>query len=158
MNNNISNKTLNFIKKWEGLSLKSYKCSANVWTIGYGNTFYENKEAVKEGDIISIEKAEKLLKSYLINNINISYLNDYILNNENKITALYSLIYNIGQKAFDNSTLKKYLKEYKNNENIILNQIIKEQWLKWCRVGKEINNGLVKRRQEEIDMFFLKNK
>ena len=30
------------IKRFEGCRLKAYKCPANVWTIGFGNTFYEN--------------------------------------------------------------------------------------------------------------------
>ena len=40
-----SQEGLELIKKFEGCKLKSYKCPAGVWTIGYGHT-----EDIKEGD------------------------------------------------------------------------------------------------------------
>lgn len=36
-----------FVKAKEGLSLTAYLCPAGVWTIGYGNTFYESGIKVK---------------------------------------------------------------------------------------------------------------
>ena len=53
----ISQEGLSLIKKFEGCKLKAYKCSAGVWTIGYGHT-----EGVKEGDTCIQEEAEKLLR------------------------------------------------------------------------------------------------
>ena len=50
------------IKRFEGCRLKAYKCPANVWTIGFGNTFYENGEKVKEGDVITQQRADELAK------------------------------------------------------------------------------------------------
>jgi len=38
------------IKQFEGLVLKPYLCSANVPTIGYGNTFNQNAVNVKMSD------------------------------------------------------------------------------------------------------------
>ena len=52
-----SQEGLALIKKFEGCKLKSYKCSAGVWTIGYGHT-----AGVKEGDVISQPEADKLLE------------------------------------------------------------------------------------------------
>ena len=42
-----SQEGLALIKKFEGCKLKAYKCSAGVWTIGYGHT-----AGVKEGDVL----------------------------------------------------------------------------------------------------------
>ena len=42
----VSKKGLDLIKKFEGLKLKPYLCSAGVPTIGYGNTLYENGKKV----------------------------------------------------------------------------------------------------------------
>ena len=56
--NAISEEGLSLIKKFEGCRLEAYKCSGGVWTIGYGHT-----ENVNEGDTITQEKADKLLKS-----------------------------------------------------------------------------------------------
>jgi len=49
---------VSLIKRFEGLKLNAYLCSANVPTIGYGNTYYPNGVKVKLGDKISQEKAE----------------------------------------------------------------------------------------------------
>ena len=56
----ISQEGLSLIKKFEGLRLKAYKCSANVLTIGYGHT-----GGVKETDKITLEEADSLLKRIL---------------------------------------------------------------------------------------------
>ena len=68
---------IDIIKKYEGLSLKAYKCPAGVWTIGYGTTVYPDGQKVKEGDVITKTKAEALLLDYVINKIlpNIQDLN-----------------------------------------------------------------------------------
>lgn len=34
----LSDKGARFIKNWEGKRLKAYKCTAGVWTVGYGHT------------------------------------------------------------------------------------------------------------------------
>ena len=50
------------LKHFEGCRLKAYKCSAGVWTIGYGNTRYTNGDRIKEGDVITQQEADKLFK------------------------------------------------------------------------------------------------
>ena len=45
-----------FVKQFEGRELKAYRCSAGVWTVGYGHT-----NGVKEGEEISLAEAEQLL-------------------------------------------------------------------------------------------------
>ena len=72
---------IDFIKKEEGLRLNAYKCPKGQPTIGYGVSFYpceieiENngikrktkpEEAVKMGDKITLEQAEKILRTYLL--------------------------------------------------------------------------------------------
>ena len=57
------------IKKYEGCKLKAYKCPEGIWTIGWGNTTYEDGRPVKEGDIIAQEKADYLLNHYIATNI-----------------------------------------------------------------------------------------
>jgi len=51
------------IKSSEGLELKAYKRKGDVWTIGYGSTYYEDNTRIKPGDVITKERAESLLKS-----------------------------------------------------------------------------------------------
>jgi lysozyme len=47
---------IGMVKRHEGLRLEAYRCPAGKLTIGYGHT-----AGVKEGDVISRERAEALL-------------------------------------------------------------------------------------------------
>ena len=143
---------LELIKKYEGCSLKAYKCSAGIWTIGYGNTTYLNGEKVKEGDVISQDEANKLFKDTIDN---FEYQVKMILGDtlktilpESAISALVSLAYNIGVSAFAKSTLLKVIKQNKNNL-----RDIEFQWLRWNKAGGVILNGLTKRREEEFAIY-----
>ena len=60
----LDKKGYDLIKEFEGLSLKPYKCSAGVPTIGYGSTYYENGIKVQMSDVpITGARAEILLKN-----------------------------------------------------------------------------------------------
>lgn len=48
---------LDLIKRFEGLRLQAYQCSAGVWTIGYGHT-----RGVRHGDIIDEAQAAIFLR------------------------------------------------------------------------------------------------
>lgn len=129
------------IKKYEGCRLTAYKCPAGVWTIGYGTTVYPNKQPVQEGDHISSAEAEAFLTMYIKQNIKLP-----TGLNKNQQEALTSLIYNIGQGAFDRSSLKK--------------AIIAQDWKAvyknwdWVTGGGKFLRGLAKRRAEELMLFF----
>ena len=93
----INKKGEDIIKSREGLRLKAYLCPAGYWTIGWGSRFYENGNPVKEGDIISKERAEQLFKHVT------KYFHDEIVNkllkvklNENQLSALISFAFNVG--------------------------------------------------------------
>lgn len=134
---------LDLIKKIEGCKLDAYKCPAGKWTIGYGTTIYPNGTPVKKGDHITREQAEEYLMWYCVNCIE---LPKGVQFTQNQKTALYSLIYNIGQTAFDRSICKKAIEEmdwktaYKNWD--------------WIRANGKVLKGLTKRRQAEKEMFF----
>ena len=130
------------IKKYEGFSNTAYKCPADVWTIGYGSTFYSDGRKVQKDDIITVKEAENLLAWYCLNEIK---LPKGTFNPKQKM-ALYSLLYNIGQSAFDKSNCKKAI-ERQDWQVAYLN------W-DWTRAnGKELK-GLVNRRNEEKQLFF----
>ena len=63
-NLNLGTKGAELIKFFEGCKLTAYQCPAKIWTIGYGNTQYENGKSVKKGDVITQERANELF--YLI--------------------------------------------------------------------------------------------
>lgn len=139
---------LRLLAKHEGLSLKAYKCPAGVWTIGYGNTYYEDGTKVKEGDIITRERAETLLR--IIANDFATKVNALV---KPKLTlqqfdALCSFAYNVGIANFAKSTLLK-----KVNANP-LDLTIRAEFEKWNKANGQILKGLVTRRKEEADLYF----
>lgn len=135
---------IDLIKKYEGLSLKAYKCPAGINTIGYGTTSYPDGTPVKQGDTITKEKAEALLLDYVINKI-MPNIRDLGLTS-NQETALCSLIYNIGWGAFAKSKCYKAIKN-KDWETAFYN------W-NWIKGGGKVLKGLIKRRAEEMALFF----
>lgn len=139
---------IDIIKKFEGLRLKAYKCSANVWTIGYGNTSYlkhfNNPKNIK----ITEKKAQELL----LNDAKGFYncIVDEVGNicNSNQIASLTSLCFNIGINAFHNSTLLKIIK---NNPNNFFE--IEKQFMRWIYANGKTIKGLIKRRKLETKIY-----
>jgi lysozyme len=84
------------IKRWEGCKLTAYQCSAGVWTIGYGSTFYDDGKPVKKGDKITQLRAETLLNHTVtffhakVDGLVTSAVND------NQLAALVSFAFNVG--------------------------------------------------------------
>ena len=136
------------IKKFEGCRLKAYRCPANVLTIGYGNTFYENGDKVKEGDIITQKRAEELAK-FIIDQFAVS-ITPFIKQplTENQFSACVSLAYNIGTGNFKKSSVFKKL-----NINS-LDATIADSFRLWNKGGGVVLKGLVRRREAEIQLYF----
>jgi lysozyme len=135
------------IKKFEGCRLKAYKCPANVWTIGFGNTFYENGDRVKEGDVITQQRADELAK-FIIDQFAVS-ITPFILKplNENQFSACVSLAYNIGTGGFKRSSVFKKLNVNPNDVTIA------DSFRLWNKGGGKVLAGLVKRREAEIQLY-----
>ena len=133
------------IKKYEGLSLKPYKCPAGVWTIGYGTTTYPDGNKVKPNDKpITKDMASALLLNYVINEILPKIEDLHLTDNQNK--ALVSLIYNIGWSAFAKSKCYKAIKT-QDWETAF------REW-EWIKANGKTLKGLLKRRSEERYLFF----
>lgn len=131
------------IKQFEGFRDTAYKCPAGVWTIGYGFTEYMDGVKVSEGDYMNQFTAESYLDYWVKNKIKLPK-GDW---NAEQTDALSSLIFNIGQGAFDKSTLKKALLNQDWNKAY-------EEWGKWTKAGGKELKGLVKRRNAERKKFF----
>lgn len=142
-----SQKAIDLIKKWEGLKLTAYKCSAGKWTIGFGSTMYDTGEKVKEGDVITKERAEELLmwelkrKSLMIR----------ARVNQNQFDALCSLCYNIGIGALLDSALYKKVRINSNDPGI------RNEFMRWKFAGGKVSQGLLNRRKDEADLYFNPN-
>ena len=147
----IGTKGLDLIKSFEGLKLKPYLCPANVPTVGYGSTFYENDKKVKLTDpSITEQRASELLLDSLkgFERYVDSYCRDDI--NQNQFDALVSFCYNLGPANLKSSTLLKKANVNPNDETI------RDEFMKWTRSSGKILKGLVARRQAESDLYFKK--
>lgn len=142
---------IDFIKSHEGLRLTQYLDQAGLPTIGYGHLIKPN-EGFYLGRTITAEQAEELLRSDLrpaeiaINSGIFEPLTQW------QFDALVSLVFNIGSGAFNSSTLKGRI------NNKFTKAEIEEAWKRWNKVTVNgvltVSNGLTKRRQDEVDMYF----
>jgi len=144
----ITNKLKELVKEFEGCSLKAYKCPAGIWTIGYGNTQYENGKAVKEGELITLERAEQLLEVILIKFV--QQVGELVKSkvNQNQKDALTDFAYNCGVGNLRSSTLLKKVNADPNDKTI------RTEFEKWTRANGKVLNGLVKRRNAEANLYF----
>lgn len=143
----ISKEGLDLIKKWEGFRSTPYKDAVGVPTIGYGSTFYPNGKKVRLTDpSISQDKATEMLRETVKtfeDAINVAVT---VPLRQNQFDALCSLAYNIGAKAFKESTLVKLLN--KGDEYGAATQFVR-----WNKAGGKELRGLTLRRRDERDLF-----
>jgi len=138
---------IDLIKLFEGCKLKSYKCPANVWTIGYGNTFYLDGSKVLMGQKISQVEADmlllKLLPKYeatVIKNIKVTVT-------QNQFDALVSFCWNCGSSQ----ALFRLVNQKATDE------VIYDWWINHYVTGDgKLLQGLINRRRKEADLFIKK--
>ena len=94
----------NFVKEWEGLRLKAYRCTARRWTIGYGHT-----KGVRQGQVISLQQAERFLRDDLEDHA--EGLAPYVTCRltRGQYIALLDLAFNLGVSAVVKSKTLGYL-------------------------------------------------
>lgn len=139
--------TTDIIKQSEGFKPTVYRDVAGLWTIGYGFRFW-NGRAVTASYPGTITQAQADHQLDLNVEVLVGQL-DKILTvqlNDNQMSAVVSLVYNIGFSSFQKSTMLKYLN---NNE---INKA-SDQFLVWCHSNGRIIKGLLARRLNEKKLF-----
>ena len=135
---------VDLIKSFEGCELTAYADQGGVWTIGYGTT----GPFVTPGLTITQEQADNWLTAK-IQSVAASLSRMITLPlNENEFSALCSWAYNVGIGSVANSTLLKELNEGDVDE-------VPNQLMLWNHVDGVINQGLVRRRAAEVDLWNL---
>lgn len=135
------------IKRFEGCKLKAYKCPANVWTIGFGNTFYEDGTKVKEGEVITQERADELFDIIISDFVRMT---DVLVKSnvtENNFSALVSFTFNVGTGNLKKSTLLKKVNANPKDPSI------KAEFMKWTKANNVVLKGLVRRREAEAKLY-----
>lgn len=140
----ISEVGKDLIKEFEGCRLTSYKCSAGVWTIGYGNTYYEDGTKVKEGDKITQERAEELFDILIPKYEKIVLKRLKVELKQNQFDALVSHTYNTG----GSNTLFNLINTNSDEQKI------KNWWLnKYITANGKYIRGLKIRREKEYSIW-----
>lgn len=134
------------LKHYEGCRLQAYKCSAGIWTIGYGNTFFANGRPVKQGDSISQQEAEELLPLILKKFAQAVFRNTAKME-QHEFDALVCFTYNVGISAFEGSTMLKKIRK------VLPAGEIAAEFHKWNKAKGKVLNGLVKRRAAEAWLY-----
>jgi len=136
------------IKEFEGYSSKPYLCPANVATIGYGNTMYDNGERVTMDDSdITKKEAEKMLLD-TIKSVEKQVKNVVEVKlPAHKLAALISFTYNVGIGNLSNSTLLAWVNSNPNYSEI------PSQFRRWNKGGGRVLKGLIRRREAEIEIW-----
>lgn len=139
----VSEQGISLIKKFEGFSAESYICPAGKPTIGYGHviqpdeSFLENISEVTAEMILKqdIEMAEKAINILVKPPLK-----------QHEYDALVSFVFNIGIKAFENSTILRLI-------NILDHNGASKQFGRWVYAGGKKLGGLINRRNAESAMF-----
>ena len=145
------------IANFEGLRLSPYLCSAGVPTIGYGSTFYPSgKKVTMKDKPITKETALWMLKT--TSNMFAKDVDMLVTSNvnQNQFNALVSFAFNLGSdidadnipEGLGDSNL---LKKVNANPN---DPAIAKEFVKWVNANGVRNNGLIKRRNEEVKIYF----
>ncbi|WP_273782995.1 lysozyme [Bartonella sp. ML69XJBT] len=142
----ISKEGLELIKQWEGLRLEAYKDTACVWTIGYGHTSRAGKPLVHKGMRLTKEQAEEILCEDLKQFEKAVEQSVTVSLTDSQFAALVSFCYNVGTKAFCQSTLLKKLNQG-DYESVPV------ELQKWNKVGGKCLKGLSNRRAAEAGLW-----
>jgi lysozyme len=132
---------IDLIKQFEGLKQTAYKCSADVWTIGYGHT-----GNVYPGMTCSASSAEEYLKNDLAQAWKTLKSCVKVPLTYNQAGALLSWCYNVGGGAVEKSTLIKLLNQRYYDQVPI-------QLMRWNKVNGEVLGGLSRRRASEARLW-----
>jgi lysozyme len=151
------------IKHHEGVRYKPYKCPAKLWTIGVGHVLYpeqgkmpvdqRDKFALKIEDfrVFSKDEVDSILEKDLQRFI--AGVLRYCPNNlnQNRMGALVSFAFNVGLGTLQRSTLRQ-----KHNRGDF--EGVKQEFLKFTKGGGKVLPGLIKRRNDEIALYFTEPK
>lgn len=143
----VNKEGIDLMHQFEGCKLTAYLCPAKVWTIGYGNTFYEDKSKVKQGDVITQERANELFQN-IVNEF-ASGVKKLLAKdiNKNQFSALVCFAYNVGTGNLKQSTL---LRKVNNNP---FDVTIPNEFMRWNKAGGKVLNGLTRRRKAESELY-----
>jgi len=136
------------IKRFEGWRSKPYLCSANVPTIGWGSTMYENGDKVtlddpeitkeRGQDLFELDAERFLLQVYKACPV--------LTKHNNKAAAILSWTYNLGAARLRSSTMRTRINQERWEEAA-------QELKRWNLAAGKVTRGLILRREAEASLF-----
>ncbi len=149
---------IELIKVNEGYRSLSYKDSGGLDTIGYGHLIKrsDNFDVVIKNDKPHYTITKELAEALLIKDVewaeNIIKLHvDIRKTNQDQFDAFASFVYNLGYKAFQNRDGSKT--KILTLHNMGMYGSASKEFLRWVYVGSNVVNGLLNRREREMEMY-----
>ena len=142
----INKACLDLIKRFEGWRSKAYKCSAGVWTIGYGHTSSAGAPRVRAGSTITKAEGEKILHRDVENFANGVRKYIRVDLNANQFGALVSFAYNVGLGNFKKSSVLRVVNARQFDR-------VPRRLALWNKAKGKVLKGLVRRRGDEGSLF-----
>jgi len=163
----ISEKGEHLMHFFEGYRNKPYRCSAAIWTVGWGHAMYADQLALpnvrkegytglirsdyqlKEGDARVWSKDELVdLFKVDINTFErgVLRLSPNLANHQSKFDAVVSFAYNAGLGNYQRSTIRMKVNRGEW-------EAASEAFMSWTKAGGKEVAGLVKRRKAEKALF-----
>ena len=132
----ISERGIEFIKRWEGCRLEVYTDTAGVSTIGYGHAYWTGSPKITQevADMLLKDDLEKFEKKVM------EYHPIYNFK-QNEFDALVSFAYNIG-------SIKQLTANGKRSREQIISKMPE-----YRKSGGRVIQGLIDRRLEEVEIF-----
>jgi lysozyme len=136
------------IKRFEGWRSKPYLCSANVPTIGWGSTMYENGDKVTLDDPeITKERGQELFEldaeRFLLQ---VYKACPVLTKHDNKAAAILSWTYNLGAARLRSSTMRTRINQERWVEAV-------QELKRWNLAAGKVTRGLILRREAEASLF-----
>ena len=151
----IAREALALIKEFEGYlrqigggNVAPYRCPANVPTIGWGSTFYEDRRPVKMTDAPIDRDRATVLLDFELQRVCMPVIAAKCRAPLHPLMhgALVSFTFNVGTGALASSTLLKRINAQRWND-------VPKEFRKWTRGGGRVLKGLERRRIAEAALF-----
>lgn len=139
----VSSLLLPLVKQFEGCRLTAYQDTAGVWTIGYGHTGLD----VQMGLVWTQAVADSTLETDLAQHYSqLLQISPHLAEaSSGRQAALTDFVYNLGIGTYERSTLRSAV-DMGAWLSVIRNLAL------WVHSAGKVENGLVRRRQAEIDL------
>lgn len=143
----VSAEGLDFIKRFEGVRNRPYRCSAGLWTVGVGHLIGNGKLLPKDwnrlfsekeiNDLLAtdIRKFERGVRMYI-----------KVPLRQCEFDAICSFTFNLGLGTLQRSTLRQKINRGDKKGAA-------ENLLKYCYAGGKVVRGLQIRREAEYKLF-----